>query len=77
MIGRRYGIRPSQILRLKSDWTCWQVDEACALTGMQAEARMQNGEQPFGSGAQSGKGKFKSALGKVMRKMKIPKSGIW
>jgi hypothetical protein len=53
------------------------VDEACALTGLQAEAAIQKGEQPFGSKPEPGKGKFKSFLGKAMKKMKIPKSGVW
>lgn len=70
-------MRPSSILRLQTDWTAWQVDEACALIGMQIEAAAARGEKPdFGSRSSAG-GKYRSVRHLVKRRMKIPESGVW
>lgn len=69
-------MRPSQILRLQSDWTAWQVDEACALVGLQMEADAMQGKTESRM-QNAGGGRFASAKARVTKKIRIPKSGIF
>lgn len=75
MLAHRYSKRPSEFVQLETEWTAYQLDEACALVGLQTEAAAAKGETPQTTGERPKK--YASALGRVTKKIKIPKSGIW
>lgn len=51
-VAKRYGQRPSQILGILDDWTAFCLDEVCALTGADEEAKA------YENARQNAKGKF-------------------
>lgn len=71
-----YGQRPSEIAGdLKTDLGRWYLDEACLVMGRRIEKLLSEGKDPFDNGPKSGK--FRSAKGRVKKKVKVKPDGTW
>ena len=73
-----YGQRPSRFFQLETEIAAWQLDEACLIIGLECEAEIAKGNNPFGSitGIISD-GKYASVPKYLIRKVKIKPDGTW
>ncbi len=73
-----YGKRPSQFFQLETEIAEWQLDEACLIVGLECEAEIAKGSNPFGSAnAILSSGKYASAPKERIRKVTIKPDGTW
>lgn len=70
-------------MKLETELAAWQLDEACLIVGRRVENNVNNGKDMWhGFGGSTGlagavKRGYRSAKQFVMKKMKIPESGVW
>ena len=62
-------------MELQTDLGKWNLDEACLMAGRRIENALNKNEDPFASLTTS-KGAYRSAAGRVKKKVKV-KNGIW
>lgn len=84
---------PSEILGMETDWGAWQLNEVTLITGRRVEKNLNEGKDAFYglaislpapahavAGGQAGNqlsAVYRSAKGRVTKRMKIPESGVW
>lgn len=74
-MSRAYQEKPSSLLGIEDPWLAWQLDLA-VMTGGQPETGKTH--PPRFSPPPGGFGSVKSMAGKRgVRKIKLPKSGVW
>jgi hypothetical protein len=78
---KTYGKRPSKLLKLKTEWGAWQLDETVMIIGRQIEIGLEKGkkiDELLNAPTAPGKpGQYSSGLGRVKKKVKVRKDGTW
>lgn len=76
-----YGCRPSSILELETAWGAWQLDQVALIVGRRVENNRNEGKATFagfsGQSSVSSGQQFRSARGRVRKKVKVKADGTW
>ena len=80
-IGAAYGQRPSKLVGIADEWAAHQFDAACLSLGRRVEQAVIKGEDVSAllkdEVGKPAPGQFRSPAGRVVKRLKIPASGVW
>src|SRR3989304_7214219 len=78
-----YGKSPSEITGLPTDLGKRNLDEGCLIVGRRVEKKKNEGKDAFTgfslpqSPSGNGNGRYRSAKGRITKRLQIPANGIW
>lgn len=80
-LGTAYGQRPSELAGIADEWAAHQFDAACLSLGRLVEQAVIKGEDVSallkGVAGKPIPSRFRSPAGRVVKRLKIPASGVW